>query len=255
MSVILIILDGLNYQVAEQAMGYLQAECQAQKGHLRKIQAELPTLSRPLYETILTGKTPIESGILHNHVVRLSTEKSIFHHVKELGQSGAAAASHWFSELYNHAPFEPIEWRFVVNPTLTIPYGIFYFDEHYPDSHTFADGEYLRVHYDPSFLLIHPMGIDQSGHQYGGDSAQYRQAARRMDEILAQYLPRWLQEGYQVFVTADHGMNSDKTHGGNSAEETDIPLFIFGECQHSLQSKTIQQTDICSIICQLLEDQ
>lgn len=255
MKVILIILDGLNYQVAEHAMGYLLAECKAKKGHLRKIRSALPSLSRPLYETILTGKTAVESGITHNNVVRLSTEKSIFHYAKELGKSGAAAASHWFSELYNHAPFEPIDWRFVVNPDLTIPYGIFYFDWNYPDSHTFADGEYLRTHYDPDFLLIHPMGIDHSGHQYGGESAQYRNSARAMDEIFAQYLPLWLQEDYQVIVTADHGTNNDKTSGGNTAEETDIPLFIFGDCHHQLQTQTIEQTDICSIICQLLEEQ
>lgn len=255
MKVILIIIDGLNYQTTERAMGYLLAECKAKKGHLRQIQSEIPPLSRPLYETILTGKTPIESGITHNQVIRLSTEESIFHHTKSLGKIGAAAASHWISELYNHAPFEPIEWRFVANPSFTIPYGIFYFHRHYPDSHIFSDGEYLREHYQPDFLLIHPSGIHNSGTQYGADSSEYHKSVRLLDETLAQYMPTWLQRGYQVLITADYGIHAGYCDREKLIEGTSIPLFIFGTEHHQFQSQTIQQTDICPIICQLLEEQ
>ena len=253
MKVILVVLDGLSYQVAEHAMGYLLAECQAGNGHLRPISSELPSMSRPLYETILTGKTPVESGITHNYVTRLSREKSIFHRTVELNKTTAAAASHWFGELYNKSPYDFIHDRFVNDPSLPIQHGIFYFDETYPDSHTLADGEYLRKTYDPDFLLIHPSFIDTSGHLYGGDSKEYRNAARIADEALAYHLPKWLKEGYQVIITADHGSNKDATHGGNLPEETSVPLFIFGREHTTLKNQTIQQTDICPIICQLLE--
>lgn len=253
MKVILVVLDGLSYQVAAHAMGYLLAECHAGKGHIRQISSALPSMSRPLYETILTGKTPVESGITHNYVTRLSREKSIFHYAKNLKKTTAAAASHWFGELYNKSPYDFIHDRFVNDPSLPIQHGIFYFDETYPDSHTLADGEYLRKTYNPDFLLIHPSFIDTSGHLYGGDSKEYRNAARIADEALAYHLPQWLDEGYQVWVTADHGSNADASHGGNLPEETQVPLFIFGSEHINLQNQAIQQTDICSVICQLLE--
>ena len=56
--VILVILDGLNYQVAEHALGHLQAYRAAGRAQLYKLDCELPALSRPLYECLLTGSAP-----------------------------------------------------------------------------------------------------------------------------------------------------------------------------------------------------
>jgi predicted AlkP superfamily pyrophosphatase or phosphodiesterase len=58
-------------------------------------------LSRPLYECILTGVPPIDSGIVHNNVARLSSQRSIYHYARDAGLKTAAAAYHWVSELYN----------------------------------------------------------------------------------------------------------------------------------------------------------
>lgn len=82
MKTILVLLDGLNYRVAHDAMGYLQAECAAGRGRLYLLESELPSLSRPLYECILTGVTPVESGVVHNHVSRLSHQQSVFHYAR-----------------------------------------------------------------------------------------------------------------------------------------------------------------------------
>ena len=97
MKTILVLLDGLNYRVAHDAMGYLQAECAAGRGRLYLLESELPSLSRPLYECILTGVTPVESGVVHNHVSRLSHQQSVFHYARAAGLTTAAAAYHWFS--------------------------------------------------------------------------------------------------------------------------------------------------------------
>ena len=64
-NVILVVLDGLSYQVAQHALGHLQAYCQAGRAALYKLDCELPALSRPLYEAILTGVAPIDSGIVN----------------------------------------------------------------------------------------------------------------------------------------------------------------------------------------------
>ncbi|HFZ1896953.1 TPA: alkaline phosphatase family protein [Serratia marcescens] len=252
MKTILVLLDGLNYRVAHDAMGYLQAECAAGRGRLYLLESELPSLSRPLYECILTGVTPVESGVVHNHVSRLSHQQSVFHYARAAGLTTAAAAYHWFSELYNRTPFDAARDRHTDAPELPIQHGHFYYDDGYPDSHLFDDAESLRQRHQPDFLLIHPMNIDDAGHRFGLSSPQYRNAARHADGSLSRYLPEWLAAGYQVLVTADHGMNDDRSHGGVLPEERQVPLFVFG-AGFSLDDADPQQTELCGTICDLLQ--
>ncbi|MGC9553457.1 alkaline phosphatase family protein, partial [Vibrio metoecus] len=73
--VILVVLDGLNYQVAQHCLGYLQALVEQQRAALYLVESELPSLSRPLYECLLTGVRPTDSGIISNQVVRRSPPK------------------------------------------------------------------------------------------------------------------------------------------------------------------------------------
>ncbi|NKQ09440.1 alkaline phosphatase family protein [Pseudomonas sp. SST3] len=249
---ILVVLDGLSYQVAEHALGHLQAYRMAGRGVLYRVQCELPALSRPLYECILTGVAPIDSGVVHNDVVRLSTERSIFHYARDAGLSTAAAAYHWVSELYNRAPFQAARDRHSETPELPIQHGHFYYEDHYPDSHLFADAESLRLRHNPDFLLVHPMNIDNAGHKHGLDSFQYRNAARRADILLADYLQRWLDDGYQVVVTADHGMNNDRSHNGLLPEEREVPLFVLGSAFSLDPAARPKQTELCGTVCQLL---
>lgn len=251
-NVILVVLDGLNYEVARHAMGHLQAYVQAKKAALYKLHCELPSLSRPLYECILTGVTPIDSGIVHNNVSRLSNQRSIYHYARDAGLTTAAAAYHWVSELYNQSPFRASRDRHTANPELPIQYGHFYWSDHYPDSHLFADAEHLRLQHAPHFLLIHPMNIDDAGHKQGLDSAQYRNSARTADVILADYLQSWLDAGYQVLVTADHGMNNDRSHNGLLTEEREVPLFVIGDAFSLSSVAAPKQTELCGTICQLL---
>ena len=46
--------------------------------------------------------------------------------------------------------------------------------DHYPDENVFLSGEYIRRKWDPDFLMIHPMNIDDEGHKFGVDSSEYR---------------------------------------------------------------------------------
>ncbi|MNF44929.1 Type I phosphodiesterase / nucleotide pyrophosphatase [compost metagenome] len=251
-NVILVLLDGLNYEVARHALGHLQAYCGAERAALYKLECELPSLSRPLYECILTGVTPIDSGVVHNQVVRLSNQRSIFHYARDAGLCTAAAAYHWVSELYNRAPFEAARDRHTDDLVLPIQHGHFYYADHYPDSHLFADAESLRLRHSPNFLLVHPMNIDDAGHKHGLDSAQYRNSARAADVLLADYLQGWLDAGYQVLVTADHGMNSDRSHNGLLREEREVPLFVLGSAFSLNRDAQPKQTELCGTVCELL---
>ena len=250
--VILVILDGLAYGVAEHALGHLQAYVQAGRAALYPVTCELPALSRPLYECILSGVPPIDSGIVHNGIARLSTQRSMFHLARDAGRSTAAAAYHWVSELYNRTPFVPARDRHTDAPGLPIQHGHFYYVDHYPDSHLFADAESLRLRHSPDLLLAHSMNIDDAGHRHGLDSSQYRNATRAVDGVISDYLQGWLAAGYQVLITADHGMNTDRSHNGLLAEERQVPLFTLGDAFSLSPNAAPRQTELCGLVCDLL---
>ncbi|NRA21748.1 MAG: alkaline phosphatase family protein [Oceanospirillaceae bacterium] len=250
--VILIILDGLEYSAGEQCMGFLQALRKQGRATLYQLECELPSMSRPLYEAILTAVPPVESGIVHNEIQRLSKEQSVFSLARSAGLTTAAAAYHWFSELYNQSPYSAKRDRITIDPQKNIQYGCFYHQNHYPNDHLFADAEWLRRSYDPNFLLIHPMNIDDAGHRAGWDSAKYRNTIRGTDIALSEYLPDWLAAGYQVLVTSDHGMNNDKSHGGTLPQERAVPLYTLGSAFSHDQDVKPEQLQICGSICQLL---
>ena len=249
--VILVVLDGLNLKVAQDCLGYLNGLVEHKKASQYSLYSELPSLSRPLYECILTGITPVESGIVHNNVTRRSLFDSVFSLAQSQGKATAAAAYHWVSELYNRSPYDAIRDRHTHNESLQIQHGIFYHWDHYPDQALLLDGEYLRQEFDPDFLLVHSMNIDDAGHKFGLDSAEYRNSARQADVILSDFLPAWIEEGYQILITSDHGMNNDRSHGGTLAEEREVPLYLIGD-RFSHCDVSIKQTEICGLVCELL---
>ena len=250
--VILVLLDGLNYTVAQECMGHLGALVDGGLGHLYKVKSQLPSMSRPLYECILTGVKPIDSGVVHNGVVRLSYNESIFSIAKAQGLVTAASAYHWISELYNKAPFDPVRDRIVNDESLNIAHGVFYQWDDYPDEAVILDAEHLRLSYDPDFLFIHPMNVDDTGHHFGFDSKEYRNSARKVDIYLSYFLGLWLKEGYQVIVTSDHGMNNDGTHGGLLSCECEVPCFVFGKAFSFDPKVSIEQTQIAGLCLDLL---
>lgn len=249
--VILVVLDGLRAAEARRCLGFMQALVAARSGVHVEMDAELPCLSRPLYATLLTGRTPVQNGITSNAIVREVGLPNVFASCRAAGLRTAAAAYHWFSELYNQAPFRPVH-RVTSDDALPIQRGLFYWRDEYPDDHLFADAECLRLAHDPHFLLVHSMGVDTAGHVHGGDSRQYQAAARHADDLLARYLPGWLEAGCTVVVTSDHGMGLNGMHGGPEEAERRVPLFAVGPGIAPGAMAGLSQTGIAAALCGLL---
>ena len=106
---ILIMSDALRYDVARSHMGFLGHLVESKQATLYKIIGELPSMSRPMYETIHTGVVSSQHGIVANTVNRLSVMPNIFRSVVEAGRVTAAVSYYWISELYNRAPFDWID--------------------------------------------------------------------------------------------------------------------------------------------------
>ncbi len=251
--VIMLIMDGLRYDVAVSSMGYLYHLVEKSRLALYKVKSEMPSQSRVLYEVLMTGTPSWKNGITSNHIVRLSNQTSIFHLCRQNGLRTAAAADYWFSELYQKVPFDFFGDREQHDESKPIQHAKFYVEGEYPDSHVLADAEYLRKTYDPHFLLIHSMGMDDTGHKYTYDSKEYRGKARDMSSLLAMLMPKWIEEQYEIIITADHGMHVDGAHGGSSSDERDVPLFCFGpRFVAGFHDEVIPQLEIAPLVCDLL---
>src|SRR3990172_3798901 len=77
-NVIMVVSDALRDDTAALQMGYLQHLVEAEKATRYTVVAELPTMSRPLYETLHTGVPVSVHGVTHNRVVRRSTMPNVF---------------------------------------------------------------------------------------------------------------------------------------------------------------------------------
>lgn len=223
--VILVLSDALRYDVAVSNMGFLCHLVEAELASLYKIAGELPSMSRPMYETIHTGLQSSAHGVVANSIVRLSNKPNVFRSAREAGRVTAAAAYYWYSELYNRAPYHAIEDRETDDPSLNIQHGRFYTMDEYPDIELFNSAGGLVRRFAPDYLLIHPMGMDYHGETYGADSKEYRNHAIRQDAWLAPFLQEWMGLGYTILVTGDHGINKDGGHGGAAVDQREVPLF------------------------------
>ncbi len=253
-NVIMVLCDGLRYDTAVEIMGYLEHLVEKKLATRYYVQGELPSISRPMYETIHTG-TPVSiHGITSNRVVRQSHLPNIFSVARENERKTAASANFWFSELYNGSPYVPGRDKECENAALNIQYGRFYTIDAMPDEEIFDSGQILLSKFHPDYLLIHPIGMDWNGHIYGPESNQYRNNALLIDTILATYLPGWLEENYTVLVTSDHGMARNNSHNGTLPESRDIPLYIIQPQKPTDQSpeKTASMLSIAPTVLKIM---
>ncbi len=225
--VILVLCDGLRNDTALEMMGYLEHMVETKQATRYCLLGELPTVSRPIYETVHTGTPVSQHGITSNLIIRPSRMPNIFSVARSKGKSTAAAAYYWISELYNGCPFTAPLDREVDQEDLPIQHGRFYTVDPMPDEETFLSAQTLLQKFNPDFLLIHPMGMDYLGHIQGPESNAYRNNAILIDTLLATLIPGWLEQGYSILITADHGISRNNSHAGTLPEVRDVPLYIF----------------------------
>ena len=175
---------------------------------------------------------------------------------KNAGLTTGGAVYFWVSELYNKAPFNrhTDRIRFGREDGGLIDYGMFYWEDTYPDSHLFQDGEFIRKTYMPDFMMYHPMNTDPAGHNFGADSKEYAWKVADAGCYIADPIQGWLQDGYQVVVTADHGMDRRGIHCGTEDLQREVPLYI---CSPSVEKgrfeqESISQLNIAPLLCKLL---
>ncbi|WP_205881882.1 alkaline phosphatase family protein [Leeia aquatica] len=248
---VLVLADGLRADTARFYMGYLAALEEGGRAHRTQFPCMLPSLSRPLYATLITGRAPIEHGVVSNDQPGVSCGETLFHQLMQSGKRSAAAAYYFFYEMLSGERYHPYQHRLAAVPAAGLGAACWYHADEYPDSHTLADGEALRQHYQPDFLMIHTMGSDHAGHVHGGGTDAYNMAARVLDMQLALLIPRWHAEGYHVVLTSDHGMHPDRMHGGTQPVERDVPFYWLPH-DRSRPALPLAQRDVRAFLARVL---
>jgi phosphoglycerol transferase MdoB-like AlkP superfamily enzyme len=98
------------------------------------------------------------------------------------------------------------------------------------------------------------MGMDYTREKYGADTSQYRNQAILQDMYLSGLIAEWMESGYCILVTGDHGINADHLHGGTTPEQREVPLFLIQPGIQGLgdTGQVLSQLQIAPTICKLL---
>lgn len=250
--VILILVDAVGYDAAVACMGTVEGYVEAGLARRWKMRTELPSLSAPLYETIHTGTPPVVHGIRSNDYVPLSKGPHVFGVARAAGKKTGAVAHSFFSELYNRSPYDARRDMEVDDEKLNIQHGRFYNEMGYSSFNLHLPSEFdlfTRVttmidRHAPDYILLHTFGPDSVGHKFGGESAEYRHEIWAVDNTLSEQLPIWLEAGYRVLITSDHGMTKDGRHGGTSDVERLVPFYDVGNPEGRVAEGIVSQLSV-----------
>lgn len=258
--VLLVIMDGAGYATALSECGYLEGAVVLGEARRWKMRTALPSLSGPMYETIHTGLWPHAHGIVSNEGMRASSSPNIFSMTRAAGKGTGAVAQSYFHQLYAGRPWDPLRSIEHEDAASDIQCARFYSMEGYGAMNAVAPAEIdlcaqvtlLMERHTPDYMLLHTCSADTLGHTFGGDSREYRRQVWRIDNALSRAIPTWRQLGYDVIVTADHGMTADHWHGGTSPDATEVPFYLFAEAGAPAADQVLDQTGIAASVLRLL---
>ena len=257
---LLIIIDGVSWRNFRRLFGNLEGWVQSGDARLFKMRACLPSMSGPCYASIHTGVTPQEHGIFLNDARFRIEMPDIFSEVaKAGGKNGAVTHSYW-SEFFNRYPFDVVRDLEYDEPNGPIHHGRFHTMTGYghdnqmtpSDVDLFGTLTMLATRFGIDYGILHTCTLDSMGHRFGHDNSHMDNACATMDAMLAAFLPKWREAGYEVIVTADHGQSDRGHHGGHEDEQQDVALYYFGDADVIDDIEVLDQTQLAPTVLQRL---
>lgn len=233
---LLIIIDGVPYRNFRRYFGNLEGWVDSGEARVWKMRAVLPSVSACCYASMHTGVTPQVHKVVSNQSIFRVAQPDIFSQVRAAGgKTGAVTHSFW-SEFFNRAPFDmvrDIEYDEAESP---INHGRFHTMSGYghdnqmtpSDADLFATLTMLTERHGIDYGVLHTCTLDSMGHRFGHDCTPMDLGCAVMDSMLAHFLPRWRDNGFEVIVTSDHGQSDRGHHGGRGTDQQDAAVYWFG---------------------------
>ena len=213
--VVLVIIDGLRLKESYQ-IPYLNRL--RKLGVDAKATSHYPTFSRPNHVGIATGVPPRWSGVRSNDYDEAVHVDSLMHRIR-----ASKMRSAYVADMSNGLPvmFSKKNGDRYDNPFDDIHYV------RWPGGFVAASKQCVTRGYELVILL--PGYVDAAGHEYGGDSPEYRKAALRSGTDLELAMGGLDLRRDAIIVTADHGHTDGGGHGGTEPEVLNVPLIMAGK--------------------------
>lgn len=222
--VFLIGLDGWNTRYVETEMPFVKS-MMTEGAYTLKNRAVIPTSSAPNWASMFMGVGPEIHGYL-----QWGSREPEFDPV-ELNHYGMFPGI--FGLIRDSSPDAEIGYLFnwdVMNylvDTLVIDYRV--------NIAGVGDLTNSAVHYildrKPAFCAIIYGEPDDTGHQYGWESAEYLARLAELDDCIQKLIKAVEDAGMLsesiIILASDHG-GIDKKHGGNTLDEFESPLVFWG---------------------------
>ncbi len=231
---VLVIVDGLRLDATEQ-MSHVRTLRQY-GGDMVAVTPQ-PSLSYPTWTTILSGASPDVSGVTTNWFEGAVPVETMLDTALSSGLTVAVSAPEDFVTLYAADRAQATFFREWTKKYMSATYV--------------DEAIALAEATDPSLMVVHLPDTDKAGHDFGGDSDEYVQAARLIDNDIGR-LVEALQDDRTLFViVADHGHVDAGGHGGWEPEVTRVPALFIGP-PAALARGQISQTDIAPTLATFL---
>ncbi len=205
--VILVIVDGLRL---DDSFGHPTMDRLRRAGVDAIALSQYPSISRPNHAALVTGVPPLVSGIRNNTYKTPVQIDSIMDRAKAADLESTTIADDSPGMGYLFADdFEALY------------YG------RWPGAFEKSTSFALSTA-SSSLLVLIPGAVDLAGHEFGGDSPEYRQAVADIDEQLAESLRLVDLSTDTLIITADHGHTDSGGHGGEEPVVLQVPLIFAG---------------------------
>jgi len=234
---LLIIIDGVPYRNWRRLFGNLEGWVQSGDARVWRMRSVLPSTSASCYASIHTGVPPQEHHVWGNEAVRKLDMPDVFSALAGAGKRTGAVAHSFWSEFFQRSPFDvvrDIEYDEDAGP---IHHGRFHTMTGYgninqmtpSDVDLFGTLTRLAEIKGIDYGMLHTCTLDSMGHRFFHDCEEMDHACYVMDAMLAPFVQRWRDNGYEVIVTADHGQDERGHHGGTGALQQEFAFYYFGD--------------------------
>jgi|GEM_PF-831881 len=239
---VLIIVDGLSLEASREmnALNILR-----EYGSDMVATTGQPSLSYPTWTTILSGAPPEISGVTTNWFEQAVPVETLFDVAIDSGLSVGVVGPEDFEMLYLDG--------YRGSPLLTADLSPWAEDGSYMSTELVNGALDMVNAIDPRFMVLHLPDADETAHDFGADSDEYREIVGRIDTDVARLVDQLQDERTTFIVTADHGHVAIGGHGGWEDEVTHVPAVFVGRGVASQRNEAMQQVDMAPTVAGLLD--